>query len=181
MSLPDETTKAIFRASMDGDAKTVIALIGNSASRLHTNTPFGTPLHMAASRGDLVLTKTLVALGADINRRGGTFGGAPINVAASDGRLEVVRFLIERGAELDTTEPERNPLFSAIHGGHIDIVKLLLAAGLDASIRYTGQYMTNMGALEFAIERGQREIVGILQAHAAKAQPNNPADAYRRR
>jgi uncharacterized protein len=177
MSPPDETTKAIFRASMDGDAKTVIALIGNSTSRLHTDTPFGTPLHMAASRGDLVLTKTLVALGADINRRGGSFGGGPINVAAGEGRLEVVRFLIEQGAELDTTEPERNPLFSAIYGGHIDIVKLLLAAGLDASIRYTGQYMTNMGALEFAIERGQHEIVGILQAQASKAQPNNPADA----
>lgn len=177
MSLPDETTKAIFRASVDGDAKTVLALIGNSVSRLHTETPFGTPLHMAASRGDLALTKTLVALGADINRRGGTFGGGPINVAASDGRLDVVLFLLEQGAKLDTDEPERNPLFSAIHGGHIDIVRLLLTAGIDSRIRYTGQYMTNMGAYEFAIERGEREIAKLLQAHAAIAQPNNPADA----
>lgn len=169
MNLPDETTKAIFRASMDGDAKAVLALIGNSVSRLHTDTPFGTPLHMAASRGDLALIKSLVELGADMNRHGGTFGGGPINVAASDGHINVVRFFLEQGAKLDTDEPERNPLFSAIHGGHIDIVKLLLSAGIDASIRYTGHYMTKMGAIEFAIERGQLEIAKLLQMHASIA------------
>jgi uncharacterized protein len=177
MNPPDKTTRAIYRASMDGDAQTLLSLIGANISRLHTNTPFGTPLHIAASRGDLALARILVELGADINRRGGTFDGAPINSAASNGHLSVIQYLIEQKADLDTSTPERNPLFGAILNGSLETVELLLSAGMDASIQYSGESMKNMGAIEFAIERGQKEIVDFLQVHVAIAQPINPADA----
>lgn len=97
---------------MDGDVPTLLALIGASESRLHTATPFGTPLHMAASHGDIALVKTLVELGADINRRGGTFGGAPINEAASNGHVNIVQYLLEQKADLDTNISGSNVTFS---------------------------------------------------------------------
>lgn len=163
MSLPSEISKAIFRASLDGDANKVLSLIGTSKELLHTETPFGTPLHMAAARGDMHLVMALVEIGADINRRGGTFNGSAINDAASKGQREIVTYLIERNAELDVQEPERNPLWGAIYAGNLEIVRLLVAAGIDHTVRYTGESMTNMGALDFAIERGQNVIADFLQ------------------
>lgn len=163
MNPPDEITKAIFRASRDGDAHKVLSLIGASPSSLHAQTPFGTPLHMAASRGDLTLVKALLEMGADINSRGGTFDGAPINVAASEGQVSVVEYLVECGAELDVSDPVRNPLFGAIYSGNLHIVKLLVSAGIDPRVRYSGEYMTSMGAVEFALERGQVVIADFLR------------------
>jgi hypothetical protein len=123
---------------------------------------------MAAASGSLSLVKALIELGADINRKGGTFGGAPINEAASQGHLEVVKYLLNHQAELDTTEPERNPLFGAIFNGNIEIVKLLVSAGMDPTIQYSGEYMTNMDALDFAIERGQTLIAEFLRRLSPK-------------
>jgi ankyrin repeat protein len=169
MKTPDETTKAIFRASRDGDASRLLSLIGTSQARLHTETPFGTPLHMSAANGNLLLVKALIDLGADINRKGGTFGGTAINEAASKGQLEVVKCLLDYQADLDTTEPERNPLFGAIYNGNLEIVKLLLSAGIDPTVRYSGEYMTNMDALDFAIERGQTSIAEFLRTLSPKS------------
>lgn len=69
---------------------------------------------------------------------------------------------MSRGAELDISEPDRNPLFAAIYGGHKDIVKFLLDSGIYASVRYTGDNIKNMDAYDFAIERGQKEIAEML-------------------
>jgi hypothetical protein len=163
MTPVDETLKAIFRAARDGDADTLLSLIGTSQDRLHAQTPFGTPLHIAAARGDITLVKALVNLGADIDRRGGTFDGAAINLAASKGQVEIVEYLLECQAKLDVSDPERNPLWGGIYVGNVEIVKMLVASGIDATIRYSGKNMTNMGALDFAFERGQVEVAEFLQ------------------
>lgn len=168
MNSPDEISKAIFRASRDGDGSTVLRLIGTSQERLHARTPFGTPLHIAAGRGDLALVKALIEMGADINRRAGTFDGSAINAAASEGQVGVVEYLLERHAEMDTSDPERNPLFSAIYSGSLEIVKLLVSAGIDPTVRYSGENMKNMGALDFAIERGQTVIADLLRTLPGK-------------
>jgi ankyrin repeat protein len=152
----------IRAAAKDGDADRVAALIGDSKELLHLMTPFGTWLHVAAKSGQIEVVKRLLALGADVNVKGGTFNAAPIKLAASAGHIDVVRYLLEAGAEIDVSEPERNPLFAAIYGGHLEIVKLLLQKGIDAHIRYTGQFMKNMDALAFARERGQLEIASFL-------------------
>lgn len=147
----------------EDDIERVMELLGSDVGCLNMMTPFGTWLHIAASEGKLEIVKKLIGLGIDINRRGGTFGGGAINIAASEGYIEIVKYLLSCGAEMDVSEPERNPLFAAIYGGHKDIVELLINNGIDISVKYTGKNMTNMDAYDFAIERGQREIAAFLQ------------------
>jgi len=101
-------------------------------------------------------------MGADVNARGGVKDGAALSEAARTGHADIVRFLLSRGALLDVSEPTRNPLFGAVLGGHIEIVKLLIDAGIDTEVRYTGESMTDMDAAAFAHEGGQLEIEQLL-------------------
>jgi ankyrin repeat protein len=160
----NEVAKMIRAAIKQGDVKKALALIGDDKARLGMMTPFGTWLHVAASQGKLEIVKRLVELGLDVNAYGGIAGGTPLNEAASEGHIEIVRYLLSLGANLDATEPERNPLFSAIHGGHAAVAKLLVDSGVDTHVKYSGQSMRNMDALAFARERGQEEIAKILSS-----------------
>ena len=157
-----EVAIAIRTAIENGDTEAVVALIGDEKARLHMMTPFGTWLHVAATFGQLEIIKRLVALGADVNQRGGTFGGGAINHAASRGYLQIVKYMLSCGAEMDTSEPERNPLFAAIYGGHTAIAQLLLESGIDASVKYTGEVMHEMDALGFARQWGRSEVADLL-------------------
>ena len=155
-------------AIRSGDEAGAIALIDSDPEQLSVITPFGSWLHVAAAFGRLDVVRHLIQKGADTESKAGTFGGSPINEAASKGHLEVVAELLKSGASLDTSEPERNPLFSAIYGGHLPVVELLLAHGLDPSVRYSGKNMTNMDAVAFARERGRPEIVSFLEGHQTR-------------
>ena len=163
-----EAQKAIRKAVKSGDLQQVKALVSEDESRLHMQTPFGSWLHVAASAGQLDIVEWLIAKGIDVDVHGGTAGGTPLDLAASDGQLEVVRCLIERGASLDVSEPERNPLFGAIYGGHTAVAKLLIDSGIDTSVKYSGENMTNMDALAFAKEWGRSDIVEMLAKHTSE-------------
>jgi ankyrin repeat protein len=155
----------IYHAIRSGQTEEAIRLIKSEPQELHAIGPFGTWLHFAAHEGNLELVEYLTRKGCDINIKAGLFGGTPINEAATYGHLDVVRYLLQAGAVLDTTEPEQNPLFGAIYGGNLEVVKLLLAHGIDAKVRYTGPNMNGMDAIAFARERGQMEIAAYLAAH----------------
>lgn len=152
-------------AIRSGDDAEAITLIDSDPEQVSFITPFGSWLHVAAVFGRLRVVQHLLQKGANVNVKAGTFGGSPINEAASKGHLDVVLALLQSGASLDTSEPERNPLFSAIYGGHMEVVKLLLSHGIDPSIKYSGSNMTDMDAIAFARERGQTEIASFLEEH----------------
>ena len=126
-------------------------------------TPFGSWLHISAREGELELTKFLLELGMDININEGVPRYSALAAAASEGHLNVVEFLYNKGAVLDISDSSCNPIFSAIYGGHLDIVKFLVSKGIDISIKYSGDRMKNMGAYEFAVERGELEIAEYLK------------------
>lgn len=158
-----EIAKEVRGAIKKDDLIKVKELIEADLQRLNIMTPFGTWLHVAASFGRLDIVKFLVSSGIDVNRCGGTFDASAINRAASEGHIDIVDYLLIQGAELDVSEPEKNPLFGAIYGGHLSIVKLLIEHGIDTQVKYTGKSMKGMDALAFARERGQTEIAGFLQ------------------
>lgn len=161
-----EKNRSMLNAVRHGDLEKIKAILEEDSDYLHKLTPFGSWLHIAASAGQKSVAKYLIEQGIDININGGVSGGNPLNAAAQEGQREMVCFLIKSGACFDISEPERIALFSAIYDGHTDIARILVEAGIDTSVRYTGQSMKNMGALEFAKERGHAETIAYVQTVA---------------
>lgn len=158
-----QISKEIRSAIKSGNLEKVVELIDSNVEVLNMITPFGTWLHVAASRGELDIVKKLIELGVNINTLGGSYGGGALNVAASKGHINVVRYLLSCGADMDISDPIRNPLFGAISNGYPDIAKLLIESGIDVNVKYTGESMKAMDALAFAKEQGQGEIVKLLE------------------
>lgn len=162
MTNSNQIQKEIRSAIKESNIKKVVELINSDAERLHIMTPFGTWLHVAASKGELDIVKKLIELGAKINMTGGVYGGTALNEAASAGHIEIVRYLLSECADIDVTEPERNPLFGAISNGHANIARLLIESGIDTTVEYSGNSMSKMNAFTFAKEQGEDNIAKLL-------------------
>ncbi len=155
--------KDIRGAIKNGQLDILRDLLEKEPEMLTWMTPFGSWLHVAAAHGHIEIVEFLINAGIDVNVQGGTFSTNALERAASKGYLDIVEYLINHNVEIDISEPDRNPLFAAIYGGHFDIVKLLVENNIDISIKYSGESMKDMGAYEFAIERGQTEIAEYLK------------------
>lgn len=154
--------KKIRTAIKSGNVQEAKRLIDENPDCINMMTPFGTWLHVAAAHGQLEILKFLIERGADVNKCGGIAGGGALHIAASEGHLEIVKYLLSCGAFLDVSEPEKNPLFGAIHQGHTKIAKLLIESGIDTKAQYTGKSMKGMDAMAFAVEWGRQEIAAFL-------------------
>ncbi|EEL70132.1 ankyrin repeat domain-containing protein [Bacillus mycoides] len=161
----EEKAIKIYDFIKNGDIEQAKEIIITDKSLLDFVTPYGTWLHVSARAGELDMIKFLVESGLDINLNEGVPKSAPIAHAASEGEIGILEYLFDNGAILDVSDPNRNPLFAAIYGGHLDIVKFLIKNGLDINIKYTEKTMKDMGAYEFAIERGQTEIAEYLKIY----------------
>ena len=153
----------IYDLIKNGDIEQAKVIIVTDKSLLDFVTPFGTWLHVATRAGEMDMVRFLTESGMDININEGVPKSAPIAHAASEGEINIVEYLFDSGAILDVSDPKRNPLFSAIYGGDLDIVKYLVQNGIDITVKYTGDTMKDMGAYEFAVERGQTEIAEYLK------------------
>ncbi|WP_459502371.1 ankyrin repeat domain-containing protein [Bacillus sp. C1] len=161
--------KAIRGAIKNGQLDTLRDLLEKEPEMLTWMTPFGTWLHVATSHGHLEIIEYLINAGMDIHVQGGTFSTNALERAATKGHLEIAEYLINHNIEIDTSEPDRNPLFAAIYGGHFKIVKLLVENNIDISIKYSGDNMKGMNAYAFANERGQTEIAEYLKRKLEKS------------
>ncbi len=157
--------KEIRSAIKESDIEKVVYLIDSNSERLNMMTPFGTWLHVAASRGELAIAKKLVELGLDVNKSGGVYGGGALNEAASAGHSDIVKFLLSSSAVMDVSEPEKNPLFGAISNGHIEVAKILIDNGINIDVTYNGSSKKNVDAITFAREQGEEEIAKLLENH----------------
>jgi len=82
--------------------------------------------------------------------------------AVYNGPAEQVKESIRRGENVNAVSNGYPVLFSAVMGGHADVVQALLEAGADP------QAMNNM-SMDWAIEHGRADIVRLLLDHGANA------------
>jgi ankyrin repeat protein len=102
-------------------------------------------------------------------RPGGASRGV-LHMMAKRNDVAAVKWLLDHGvdpsARWNHWDAEVTPLHLAILGKHPEIVRVLLAAGADPSIR-DSKHKAN--AIEWAEFFGQKEIVRMLTAHEAKS------------
>jgi len=124
-------------------------------------------LHVAARYPHSEIVTFLLDEGFDVNEPGSLDGDYAVVRAADNGNYEVARLLLDRGGRMDTSASVRNPLFAAIVGQSPDVVRLLLERGIDASVRYNSETMTDMDATAFALWRGETKLAHIVALHLA--------------
>ncbi|WP_283750432.1 ankyrin repeat domain-containing protein [Bacillus cereus] len=146
-----------------GQLDTLRSLLEKEPKILEYVTPFGTWLHVATAHGQLEIIEYLINSGINIHAKCGTFSTNALERAATKGYLHIAEYLIKHQVEIDTSEPDRNPLFAAIYSSHFEIVKLLVMNGIDITIKYSGNNMKEMDAYTFAIERGEMKIAEYLK------------------
>lgn len=100
------------------------------------STATSSALHDAEDKNDIETVKKLIRQGRDVNVRNAR--GWPVLVAAaSDGHVEITHLLLQAGAKVNEKELSNGgtALFWAAYGGHLNVVKLLLANKADPNIK----------------------------------------------
>ncbi len=122
------------------------------------------PLMLAALEGQLDTAKTLIQLGADVNKT----GWAPLHYAATRGRLDVMVLLLDKFAYIDAASPNgTTPLMMAAHYGSPSAVKLLLEAGADPLLKN----QQGLTAIDFAYKASRADSAEIIAAFVRARQP----------
>jgi ankyrin repeat protein len=87
--------------------------------------------------------------------------------AARRGDDELLRVIIAAGANLETPDPEGNSaLHRAANGGHFEVVRRLLRAGVDADLRGENETTALMHGMASTAEHSDRVVEELLAAGA---------------
>lgn len=90
----------------------------------------------AVKKGDLVLTKSLLARGADIHGKESNSDNTYLDLAAFRGNLDLVQFFIEKGLDVKGKDMDDERLLgNAAIGGNPAIVKLFVDRGVNINVR----------------------------------------------
>ena len=123
----------------------------------------GAPLefHEAAAAGNLQRVKEFTEKDTSLARSFSPDGFPVFALSCFFGHLEVAKYLAEKGADIhavSTNGTGYNALTASVAGGHIELVKWLLACGMDENYLYGPGYTP----LLTAAANGNLEIVKLL-------------------
>lgn len=143
-----------------------------------------TPLHVAASVGDVAMMERLAASGAKSSVVD-SVGATPLHLAALGGHVEAIRWLLAKRVKVDRPimtsksvifrDRGMTSLHAALRSGSLAACELLVAAGL----RLTDRTDYGRGALFFAAWGGSVEVLEYLvqngiAANETAAHGNHP-------
>lgn len=114
----------------------------------------GSPLMAAAIEGKKEMAVFLLDRGAKINAVA-SFRGTPLSLAAKHGQKEVFTLLLERETPLDGV-PGGRPLFAAVEGGQLEMVRFLLDRGADVNAGASEGQSPLLAAL--SVRRGEWDV-----------------------
>lgn len=149
---PAKLTKNFHSAAGRGQIPILQILVDRQAP-----VDFDLELYSAAENSTLEVAKFLVAHGANVNRK----DWAPIAAASCTGKVDIVQWLLQSGASpngTDLSSYHLHALSCAATMGHAAVVKLLLAAGADPTVKDRGDT-----PLEAAKSQGHQAVVEILR------------------
>jgi ankyrin repeat protein len=129
---------ALFAAAGNGFLEICQLLLKSGASPGATDENGGTALAEAAFHGHLDVVQLLIAAGAPLDAAS-QYGYTALMLAALADQTECARTLIDAGAAVDG-KWQLTPLLVAVKHGRTEIVRLLLAAGADATVRARGDH-----------------------------------------
>lgn len=119
----------IFLACALGNVAQVGQMLDADPTLLHKHKDprAGTPLHVAADKGQLAVARLLIARGAAINALTDSGNITPLHDAAFSGHIEMVRFLLEQGADATARDTEftATPLAWARFNGQETVAEML--------------------------------------------------------
>jgi ankyrin repeat protein len=128
-----------------------------------------TDLFTDLALGDWDSAERILGENPAVVKPGGPSSGV-LHLMAKRNNVAAVKWLLDHGADPSARwnhwDAEVTSLHLAILGKHPEMVRLLLAAGADPTIR-DSQHKAN--ALEWAEFFGQKEIIRILAAHEARS------------
>lgn len=140
-------------------------LLGGCLFLLSLPSGLADQLHQAASRGDVVQLKRLVATHGDLDARDEA-GETALTLAALGGNLHALELLAGAGADIqDRNEGGLTPLHAAAYAGHADVASWLIARGADVN---DVQNFYRTSPLHLAAEEGRKDVVELLLAHGAR-------------
>ena len=123
-----ENEPALVRAIRMSSKAVVQVLLTAKNLNIDAETEYGeNALMLAAYAGDVNLVKTIVKMGAKVDKR---LGWTPLMYAAANGYDEIVRYLISKGANVNTrNESGITALYMAARKPSREVVMTLLRAG----------------------------------------------------
>jgi ankyrin repeat protein len=143
----------------DQEIRRIQAMIQNSPDLV--NAPqgqSGTPLCLAAEKGQLRVAQFLLEHGADVQR------GYPLAQAAGGGHKAMVELLLQHGAAVNAAEGDsQTALHRAAARGYLSVTETLLAAKADVN----AQAENGRTPLMLAVEKGVVPVAAALLAHGA--------------
>jgi ankyrin repeat protein len=155
---------AIVDAAMNGDLKSVRALLRQTVDVNATHPDGMSALHWAVHRDDLEMADLLLAAGADFRAANRT-GAKPLYLAAINGNAAMIARLLDAGEDANailTTEDE-TVLMLASHTGNAAAVEVLLEHGADVN----AQQLRGQTAVMWAAAEGHADVIELLIEHGA--------------
>ena len=155
----------LLRDALENKHTEIAKLLLIKGSKVNSNGKYpNSPLHFAATNGDIDIVQMLLDRGANINAQNKS-GDTPLHNAVKSKKLEIVESLINRGANVNTSNRKNLiPLYIAIQKNAKEIATLLLSRAAN-SVRAKEPHSTTI--LHIAAKRGFLPIVEYLVKHGA--------------